>query len=58
MQQRAPVMRIRFRNLKTGKVLDKTFSGRGLKMTKALIFKKKFYTVPAMHNCNTFYMTT
>ena len=27
MQQRAPVMRIRFRSLRTGKTVDKTFSG-------------------------------
>ena len=27
MQQRAPVIRIRFRSLRTGRVTDRTFSG-------------------------------
>ena len=27
MQQRAPVMRIRFRALRTGRVVDRTFNG-------------------------------
>ena len=35
MQQRAPVYHIKMRNLLTGQLLDKTFSGYGLKLTKA-----------------------
>lgn len=35
MQQRAPVYHIKMRNLLTGQLLDKTFSGYGIKLTKA-----------------------
>ena len=41
MQQRAPVMRIRFRNLKTGKVVDKTFSGYDVSFTPADVQRRK-----------------
>ncbi|MFL2804312.1 MAG: elongation factor P [Dehalococcoidia bacterium] len=41
MQQRAPVMRIRFKNLKTGKVLDKTFSGYDVSFTPADVQRRK-----------------
>ena len=36
MQQRAPVMRIRFRNLKTGRVVDKTFSGYDVSLPRQM----------------------
>ncbi len=35
MQQRAPTMRIRFREIRTGKVLDRSFSGFDVKLTAA-----------------------
>lgn len=35
MQQRAPVYHIKMRNLLTGQLLDKSFSGYGIKLTKA-----------------------
>ena len=35
MQQRAPTMRIRFREIRTGKVLDRSFSGYDVKLTPA-----------------------
>ena len=41
MQQRAPVMRIRFRNLKTGKVVDKTFSGYDVSFIPADVQRRK-----------------
>ena len=41
MQQRAPVMRIRFRNLKTGRVVDKTFSGYDVSFTPADVDRRK-----------------
>ncbi|MBM3933708.1 MAG: elongation factor P [SAR202 cluster bacterium] len=41
MQQRAPVTRIRFRNLRTGKVLDKTYSGFDVKLSPAQIERRK-----------------
>ncbi len=37
MQQRAPVMRIRFKSLRTGQVVDKTFNGYDVKFTPAAI---------------------
>ena len=37
MQQRAPVMKIRFRNIKTGKVMDRTFSGYDVSFTPAAV---------------------
>ena len=41
MQQRAPVMRIRFRNLLTGRVVDKTFSGYDVSFTPADVERRK-----------------
>ena len=35
MQQRAPTMRIRFREIRTGRVLDRSFSGYDVKLTPA-----------------------
>ena len=35
MQQRAPTMRIRFREIRSGKVLDRSFSGYDVKLTPA-----------------------
>ena len=35
MQQRAPVYHIKMRNMLTGQLLDKTFSGYGIKLTRA-----------------------
>ena len=35
MQQRAPTMRIRFKEIRSGKVLDKSFSGYDVKLTSA-----------------------
>ena len=41
MQKRAPVMRIRFRNLKTGRVVDKTFSGYDVSFNPASVERTK-----------------
>ena len=35
MQQRAPTMRIRFREIRTGRVMDRSFSGYDVKLTPA-----------------------
>jgi len=40
MQQRAPVMKIRFRNIKTGKVMDRTFSGYDVSFTPASVDRR------------------
>ena len=40
MQQRAPVMRIRFRSLRTGRVVDRTFQGYDVKLTAALVERR------------------
>ena len=40
MQQRAPVMRIRFRNLKSGRIVDKTFSGYDVSFTPASVDRR------------------
>ena len=37
MQQRAPVMRIRLKDVRTGRVIDKTFQGYDVKLTPALV---------------------
>ncbi len=37
MQQRAPVMRVRFRSLRTGRVVDRTFQGYDVKLTPAAV---------------------
>ena len=41
MQQRAPVMRIRFRSLRTGKTVDKTFSGYDVSFTAAAVDRRR-----------------
>ena len=40
MQQRAPVMRIKFRELRTGKVVDRTFNGYDVKLTPASVERR------------------
>ena len=40
MQQRAPVMRIRFRSLRTGRVVDRTFQGYDVKLTAASVERR------------------
>ena len=40
MQQRAPVMRVRFKSLKTGRVVDRTFNGYDVKLTPASVERK------------------
>ena len=40
MQQRAPVMRIRFKSLRTGRVVDRTFSGFDVKLTPASVERR------------------
>ena len=40
MQQRAPVMRIRFRALRTGRVVDRTFNGYDVKFTLASVDRR------------------
>ena len=40
MQQRAPVMRIRFRDLRTGRVMDRTFQGYDVKLTPASVARR------------------
>ncbi len=37
MQKRAPVMRIRFRSLRTGRIVDRTFNGYDVKLTQASV---------------------
>ena len=41
MQQRAPVMRIRFRSLRTGRVTDRSFQGFDVKFTPAAVDRRK-----------------
>ena len=40
MQQRAPVMRIRFRSFRTGRVVDRTFQGYDVKLTPASVERR------------------
>lgn len=40
MQQRAPVMRIRFKSLRTGRVVDRTFNGYDVKLTPASVERR------------------
>ena len=37
MQKRAPVMRVKFRSLRTGKIIDKNFTGFDVKLTRASV---------------------
>ena len=41
MQKRAPVMRIRFRSLRTGRIVDRTFNGFDVKFTIADVERRK-----------------
>ena len=41
MQKRAPVMRIRFRSLRSGRVVDRTFNGFDVKFTIADVERRK-----------------
>ena len=41
MQKRAPVMRIRFRSLRTGRVVDRTFNGFDVKFSIADVERRK-----------------
>jgi elongation factor P len=41
MQQRAPVTRVRFRSLRTGKVLDRSFSGYDVKLKPAPVERRE-----------------
>ena len=41
MQQRAPVMRIRFRSLRTGRIVDRSFAGYDVKLTPASVDRRK-----------------
>ena len=41
MQQRAPVMRIRFRSLRTGRIVDRTFNGFDVKFAIADVERRK-----------------
>ena len=40
MQQRAPVMRIRFKSLRTGRTVDRTFNGYDVKLTPASVQRR------------------
>ena len=41
MQQRAPTMRIRFRGIKSGRVVDRTFTGFDVKFTQAEVRRRR-----------------
>lgn len=40
MQQRAPVMQVRFRSLKTGRIVDRSFQGYDVKLTRAAVERR------------------
>ncbi len=40
MQQRAPVMQVRFRSLRTGRVVDRSFQGYDVKFTPAAVERR------------------
>ena len=40
MQQRAPTMRIRFRSLRTGRIVDRSFSGYDVRLTTAAVERR------------------
>ena len=40
MQQRAPVMQVRFRSLKTGRIVDRSFQGYDVKLTRASVERR------------------
>ena len=41
MQQRAPVLRIKFRELKSGRLLERTFQGYDVKLTPASVERRE-----------------
>jgi len=41
MQKRAPVMRVKFRELKTGRLVERTFQGFDIKLTPASVERRK-----------------
>ena len=41
MQQRAPVMRIRFKSLRTGRIVDRTFQGYDVKLIPASVERRR-----------------
>ena len=41
MQQRAPVMQVRFRSLRTGRIVDRSFQGYDVKLTPASVERRK-----------------
>ena len=41
MQQRAPTMRIRFRGIRSGRVIDRTFTGFDVKFTQAEVSRRR-----------------
>ena len=41
MQKRAPVMRVKFRELKTGRLVERTFQGFDVKLTPASVERRK-----------------
>ena len=52
MQKRAPVMRIKFRELKTGRLVERTFQGFDVKLTPASVERRKaqyIYNEDEMH---------
>jgi elongation factor P len=40
MQQRAPVLRVRFRSLRTGRIVDRSFNGYDVKLTPASVERR------------------
>jgi elongation factor P len=52
MQQRAPVMQVRFRSLKTGRIVDRSFQGYDVKLTLASVERRSsqyIYEDDGMH---------
>ena len=40
MQQRAPVMQVRFRSIRTGRIVDRSFQGYDVKLTRAAVERR------------------
>ena len=52
MQQRAPVMRVRFRSLRTSRIVDRTFQGYDVKLTPASVERRNaqyIYDADGLH---------
>ena len=45
MQQRAPVMRVRFRSLRTGRIVDRSFTGYDVKLTPASVERRSAHYI-------------